>query len=191
MHKHFKHLEMKSPQVKSVHYFSDGCGGQYKKLKNFINLCKHKEDFGLSAIWTSFATCHRKSACDGLGGTMKRSATRAGFERSLNNQILSALLEFCGESMPKIKFAMIAKDEMVTIRKLQEQRFTEGRTVPGTRNYHYIEQLADAFGVQCKRTSEDVQFTITVFSFKSHEKCIKTSSAIKNMDFIACCYDAH
>ena len=37
------------PLVSKVYYFSDGCGGQYKNYKNFINLCHHKEDFGLNA----------------------------------------------------------------------------------------------------------------------------------------------
>ena len=33
------------PQVKKLFYFSDGCGGQYKNYKNFMNLCLHKQDF--------------------------------------------------------------------------------------------------------------------------------------------------
>ena len=37
------------PQVKKLFYFSDGCGGQYKNYKNFMNLCLHKQDFGLDA----------------------------------------------------------------------------------------------------------------------------------------------
>ena len=187
-----KYLKIKLPHVKSVHYFSHGCGGQYKKFKNFVNLCKHKEDFGLSAVWTFFATSHGKSACDGIGGTVKRLATTASLQRPLNNQILSAsaLFECCEESMPNNKFAIIKQDEMLPMRKLHEQRFAECQTVPGTRSYQHIEPLTDVFGVQCKQTSEDVQFT-TVFSFENHAKCIQTSSEIKSMDFIACCYDVH
>ena len=30
-----------------MHYFSDGCAGQYKNCKNFINLCLHEKDFNI------------------------------------------------------------------------------------------------------------------------------------------------
>ena len=36
------------------------------------NLCSHHDDFGLYAEWHFFATSHRKSPCDGVGGTVKR-----------------------------------------------------------------------------------------------------------------------
>ena len=51
-------------------YFSDGCAGQYKNCKNFINLCHHLEDFGIPAEWHFFATSHGKGPCDGLGGVV-------------------------------------------------------------------------------------------------------------------------
>ena len=137
----------------------------------------------MSAVWNFFATSRGKSACNGLGGTAKRLAARANLHRLLNNQILSA-----SEGIPNIKFAIIRRDEMVLIRKILKQRFAEGQTVPGACSYHHIEPLADAFGVQWKRTSKDVQFK-TVFSFKNHAKCIQTSPGIKRMSFIACCYD--
>ena len=28
------------PAVKKIHYFTDGCAGQYKNKNNFINLCQ-------------------------------------------------------------------------------------------------------------------------------------------------------
>ena len=48
------------PLVSKIYYFSDGCGGQYKNYKNFLNLCNHKNDFGLVAEWIFFATSHGK-----------------------------------------------------------------------------------------------------------------------------------
>ena len=53
-------------------YFSDGCAGRYKNYNIFINLCHHKQDFGLDAEWTFFATRHRMSPCDGICGFVKR-----------------------------------------------------------------------------------------------------------------------
>ena len=54
--------------VTKMIYFSDGCAGQYKNCKNFINLCHHYEDFGLVAEWYFFATSHGKGPPDGVGG---------------------------------------------------------------------------------------------------------------------------
>ena len=56
------------PQVKKLFYFFDGCGGQNKNYKNFMNLCLHKQDFSVDAEWIFFATSHTKSPCDGIGG---------------------------------------------------------------------------------------------------------------------------
>ena len=54
--------------------FSDGCATQYQ---NIINLCHHKDDFGVEVKWNFFATSHGKTAGNGAAGTLKRSASRA------------------------------------------------------------------------------------------------------------------
>ena len=66
---------------KKVFYFSDGCAGQYKNCKNFMNLCHHSVDFGFEAEWHFFATSHGKGPCDGVGGLLKRMATKASLQR--------------------------------------------------------------------------------------------------------------
>ena len=90
-------LQVLVPVLKGSHsslskiiYFSDGCAAQYKNRYNFINLLHHKADFGIDAEWNFFATSHGKNACDGIGGTLKRSATKASLQRPYNNQILTA-----------------------------------------------------------------------------------------------------
>ena len=42
-------LEMFGEKPKKMFYFSDGCTGQYKNCKNFMNLCHHSVDFGFEA----------------------------------------------------------------------------------------------------------------------------------------------
>ena len=42
-----------------------------------MNLCLHKDDFGVPVEWQFFGTNHDKGPCDGLGGTIKREATKA------------------------------------------------------------------------------------------------------------------
>ena len=41
-----EYLKTELPAVKKIHYFTDGCAGQYKNKNNFINLCHHEDDFG-------------------------------------------------------------------------------------------------------------------------------------------------
>ena len=52
-----RYLKTKIENLSKVIYFSDGCAGQYKNRKNFINLCYHETDFdGIRAEWHFF--CH-------------------------------------------------------------------------------------------------------------------------------------
>ena len=75
--------------MQHIQYFSDGCAGQYKNCKHFINLCHHKTDFGTSCTWNVFATSHGKSPCHGIGETVKRLIARASLQRPIKNQILT------------------------------------------------------------------------------------------------------
>lgn len=86
-----KHLITQVPQIKYIKYFSDGSSAQYKNDKNFINLCHHEKDHGVKAEWHFFASCHGKGACDGIGGTIKRMATKASLQRPFKGAILNAL----------------------------------------------------------------------------------------------------
>ena len=60
-----------SPDIETLHYFTDGCAGQYKNCKNFLNICHNEQDFAVKCTWSFFAASHGKSPCDGIGGTAK------------------------------------------------------------------------------------------------------------------------
>ena len=128
------------PQVKKLFYFSDGCGGQYKNYKNFMNLCLHKQDFGLDAEWIFFATC------DGIGGSVKHQAAKRSLQRPMNNQILDyqAMLNVCKEEMSKIKFFGTSKETMDEICKSLEAQFSWGNIVPGTWSRHHFIPLSSS-----------------------------------------------
>jgi hypothetical protein len=64
-------LSGKLKDLTMIYYFSDGVPLQYKNRKNFINLCYHKDDFGIDAKWHFFATPHGKGACDRIGEQLK------------------------------------------------------------------------------------------------------------------------
>ena len=48
------YLKANHSHIKKLFYFSDGCGGQYKNYKNFVDLSSHKYDFGISGKWAFF-----------------------------------------------------------------------------------------------------------------------------------------
>ena len=83
------YVKLYLPQLQKIHYCSDRWCAQHKNYENFANLIFHVQDFGITAEWNFFATSHRKNSCDGVGGTVKRLATRASLQRPLDNQILT------------------------------------------------------------------------------------------------------
>ena len=89
-------------QPRKIIYFSDGAASQYKNRKNFINLCHHKEDFGIAAEWHFSATTHGKGACDGLGGTVKRLAACASLQKPYSDQIMTShqLFDWATNNIP-------------------------------------------------------------------------------------------
>ncbi|KAK2711266.1 hypothetical protein QYM36_012450 [Artemia franciscana] len=106
-----KWLKENHPKIKQVHYFTDGCAGQYKNRNNFKNLTNHHEDFGRKAEHSFFATSHGKSICDGLEGTVKRILKKASLQLSDENQIktATAVYDFCKVNIEKINFHFIDK----------------------------------------------------------------------------------
>ena len=51
--------------LSSVHYFTDGCAGQYKNLKKTSETCAITWKI-LEATWSFFATRHGKFPCNGI-----------------------------------------------------------------------------------------------------------------------------
>lgn len=179
------------PFINKVEYFSDGCAGQYKNFKNLLNLCCHKADFGIDANWTFFATSHGKSPCDGIGGTVKRLTARASLQRPLSDQILtvSKMLSFCQHNISNIRFLFTSKERMTDVRRELQSRFAAGRTVPGTRSYHFFEPKT-ASVIAYKRTAEDNVFTGTFNITGEESQNVAISINTINMnDYVACRYD--
>lgn len=119
-------------------YFSDGCAGQFKNKKNFVNLCYHNADFGCDAEWHFFATSHGKGPSDGLGGTVKREARRASLQRPLENQITTPklLFDWCEANLKNCNFKYLSEDDYQKEDLFLKDRFNGLRTIPGTQKYH-------------------------------------------------------
>ena len=139
-----------------VHYFPDGCAGQYKNCKNSLNLCLHNSnlELGVKREWNVFATSHGKSTCDGTGRTVKQLVTRASLQRQISNQILIAdkMFEFCVEEIKGIDFLFLKNQEIANIRVNMEERYKRAATVPGTRSFHQFIPISNSIiGAKCFR----------------------------------------
>lgn len=124
--------------LKKIIYFSDGSSAQYKNRKNFHNLCLHKTDFGIEAEWQFFATSHGKSACDGLGGTVKRLAAKASLQRPYISQILTAkeLYDFAVGNISGIGFEYCTTNDYEEVKRTLLPRFNESKAIVGTQKLH-------------------------------------------------------
>ena len=140
-------LKAEHTDLEKIFYFSDGCAAQYKNRFNFANLCFHKADFGVDAEWNFFATSHGKGACDGLGGTVKRSAARASLQRPVENQILTPLdlFHYCRDSITSIKSFFVSAAEVELVAKELEQRFSLAKPITGTQKFHQFIPLTEGF----------------------------------------------
>ena len=77
---------------------------------NFINLCYHKMDFDVKCEWHFFATSHGKSACNGIGGVVKKMTAKARLQRPFENKISTPqdMYTFCKENFEgKISFFIL------------------------------------------------------------------------------------
>jgi len=179
-------LKSKIPGLAKIFYFSDGCAGQYKNFKNFANLCYHKEDHDLNAEWNFFATSHGKSACDGIGGTVKRLAARASLQRPLNNQILTPndLYTWCVQNIKNINFIFVDISEFLEASNEQEKRFSFAKPVPGSRSFHWFVPLSTT-ELQVGYISGDASGT-----FGSHQSAV-SDVLLQAGQFVACVYDGN
>lgn len=129
--------ECKNLSLNKITYFSDGCAAQYKNRKNFVNLTHHEDDFGCKAEWHFFATSHGKGPCDGIGGSLKRSAAFASLKRPLNNQIVNAKdLYIFAQTLEKINVAFCDLEEYAKEEEFLRPRFNKAVTIPGTQTLH-------------------------------------------------------
>ena len=88
-------------------------------------------------IWKQSETSHGKSACDGIGGTVKRPATKASLKGPAHNQILTPLdlFSYCESDVTGIKFFYRLSTSKENVILLQD-RYNAAQTVKGTRQLH-------------------------------------------------------
>lgn len=119
----------------------------------------HKSDFGIPAEWHFFPTAHGKGPCDGLGGTVKRSAASASLQLPHDKQILTPmeLHEWFINSnrFKNIKFMFSPIKEYEKNQQTLKSRFSDSRRVVHLRHKHAL--IAVEIGLKCKDYSNSTK----------------------------------
>lgn len=125
--------------LKKIEYNFDGCAGQYKNKKSFLNMAFHEIDFGIPANLNFSATSHGKGPWDGLAGSAKREAALESLRRPTQNQILTAedFYKFTKEKFTKIHVEFVSSEDIMKLeQEVLVERFKLAKTIKGTLGYH-------------------------------------------------------
>ena len=100
---------------------------------NFLSLVLHYETHGIECEWHFFASCHGKSACDGLGGTVKKLARYACL-KDPNVDISSAetLFKWCKKEIKGVTFAFCTMAEHTAIETALSSMLDQAQFIEGT-----------------------------------------------------------
>lgn len=183
--------------IKKIIYFSDGCAGQYKNCKNFINLCYHETDHGIKAEWHFFATSHGKGACDGVGGIIKRMVRKASLQRAYKDQITDAwqvytyLRDHGNFQKSGLKVEYFREKDYEEADEFLKNRFAEAQTIPGTRKYHFYLPVSKT-KILVKEFSDDEvgesEFSASKFGVDD-TSIISPQVEVKSGDYVTAFYD--
>lgn len=188
-----EYLKVHFPKISKVEYITDGCSAQYKNFKSMMNLCKHKSDFGLDACWSFHATSHGKTVCDGIGGTVKRTVTKKNLQSVHQpTQITNAyqMYMFCCELFSKISFFYLSEEQINSTRKNLEERFSKGKTITGTRSFHFFNPTTPD-EITAKRTSLDLEISLRWNFTKETEISARQIVEPSLQNYVACVYEGN
>ena len=181
--------------ISKIFYFSDGCTGQYKNCKNFMNLCYHKTDFGIEAEWHFFATSHGKGPCDGVGGVIKRLVRNESLKRLYENQITNAW-EFYKYLNNEAIFPSGLTVEYFHEKTYKEvelflkNRFSEASTIPQTRKYHFYKPISKNHMLVKEFSDDDVEIEVSVTNDGVNSSLMSTPTLdLKKDTYVTCVYD--
>ena len=111
-----------------MHYFSNGCAGQYKNCKNFLKMYevirryKYRQ---ISMRWGSWGTLKRLPAA------------------SRHSQTAKLAFEYCKDQVKGVHVCFISAEDMVPVRNMLEKRFHSVHTLHGTRGFHRFFPLSE------------------------------------------------
>ena len=121
---------------------------------------------------TFFVTSHGKSACDGIGGVVKRATAKASIQRLFKDQIFSPqiMYEFCNKYLSKnINLMFVTTDEIKEKRKFPKVTLCYSYPILGAQRFHCFHP----------KSAEEIKvFELSSYSDGSDRKVISKRSTI-------------
>jgi len=118
-----------------INYVTDGGPAHFKNRYNILNLSFHEINFGVRAFWTFSATSHGKGPVDGLGSTIKSSATRYLMRHGLE-EAFESVKEFYHfskhrQELSKSAIEVLYAESKVVLQLHEERNLTRWRKING------------------------------------------------------------
>lgn len=128
------------PTLSTIHYLSDSPTSQYRNRYIFQILVHHEQEFGIKARWNYLESGHGKGPCDGLGGSVKRSADMAVRQGKCNIQDAADFIAWGMQSEStgsKVKYLLYTQSDYDETTDQSSKRETP-LSVPGTMKLHAV-----------------------------------------------------
>ena len=131
--------------VINLNLFSDGAAQHFKQRFFWNAVTMLPELIGVSRdalkiVYDLFATSHGKGAVDGVGGTVKRQVMAEVITKKVIIKTAEDYADTAETVCPGVTIIHISKEEVLGMKEqLDEEVFTDTRTLNGTRKVHHLE----------------------------------------------------
>lgn len=134
-------LKERYQNLKKIHYLTDSPTSQYRNKTMFQILCHHVQDFGVTARWNYLEVGHGKGPCDGLGGSVKRSADMAVRQGKCSIQNAGDFYKWVtSNDASKVKYILYSENDIKQAEELIKSK-PAAQAVPGTMKVHAVVPL--------------------------------------------------
>ena len=146
---------------------------------------------GLEGEWNFFVKSHGKSACDGIGGTVKRLLTKASLQHPYTNPILTseAIMDFCIKSIPGIHFFNVTPEDIAKHELELQGRFQVAKTVKGTQQFHRLVPVSKSKMHAYKLSLQSNPPELVSVQDSEDDMTEEPLIEVKKQDYVCCLYD--
>ncbi|CAH0403492.1 unnamed protein product [Chilo suppressalis] len=122
------------PNLKKIHFYSDGPSSQYRQKNNFILIKYFASLFHIDITWSFFESGHGKGVADAIGGVVKRALDR---DVAYGKDIVNAADVYASlkKNVPSVKYFYINDSDINEVRILIPASI---KTIRGTMLIHEI-----------------------------------------------------
>ncbi|WAR12325.1 hypothetical protein MAR_026505 [Mya arenaria] len=133
-----KYIQESDKSIKGIHFCTDSPTSQYRNKTVFDIVSRVETEFGIKGSWHYFESGHRKSPCDGVGGTTKRNADNAIKQGKVIIQDAEDFYKWAIQTEGQIKYKKILPEEFDQSKEAVDTRNIELKPVKGTMKLHSV-----------------------------------------------------